>query len=103
MWDVLREEGVYYQVAMPRKFASLVPIVRPHEMVERITTKETPSKLIIIDEETDEEFLSRFGLGCGYIPSDYPERLKRSTHHPRTMSTVIDKQITDPFTLYPEP
>ena len=83
--------------------APLVPMVRPHEMVERITTKETPSKLIMIDEETDEEFLSRFGLRCGAMPSDYPERIKRATHHPRTMSTVMDKQITDPFTMYLEP
>lgn len=72
--------------------APLDPRVRPHEMVERITTKETPSKLIMIDEETDEEFLSRFGLGCGDLPSDYPERIKRATHHPRTMSIVMDRQ-----------
>ena len=57
-------------VASNRTFAPLEPMTRSHEMVERITTKEYPYKLTLMDEETQGYVIS---LSLGPLVQTYPQ------------------------------
>jgi hypothetical protein len=61
-------------VASIREPAPLEPMLRSHEMVERITTKEYPYKLTLMDEETQDSHLAEFGAACTELPSNAPQQ-----------------------------
>jgi hypothetical protein len=51
-------------------------------MVEFILTKENPTKIMIVDEETLDNRLTQFGAACAVLPSNAPQQMSyRNRQH----------------------
>ena len=60
----------------------LDPQLHRNQMVEFILTKENPTKIMIVDEETLDNRLTQFGAACAVLPSNAPQQMSyRNRQH----------------------
>ena len=60
--------------------------VQPLQLVENITTKESPSRLHLIDEEMHENHFTQFGAACRDLPSSVSHRLTYRCIHRKNLA-----------------